>query len=462
VSCKVVWQWAMGSYIQRQISLFLNRDNPNKVVSSGGSSVNLNVLRFTLFISLLLTASLGGYFSFKILYHQEERIEEVSFDSITSHIEEVSTDNFIAKIKSLHGYRVFLKANCPTLKSWPNCTVNIDEYDTFAKGFIASADIDTCNHEVLVRVDQINSFVSYVENFYSSSGYDDVAASVSKGIFAVNETNFELYTVIKPDPTGDNEFILPIIQIVEPSVNVGALMYNIYSGSERIPLLDKIYSCIRALDGTHQNTTFNLDSIGEQCMVVTKVIKVVEDIEFRPATVMLYPVMLEVENITEVNSDVLAGRIVITVNGKTYVHVGSSTAIFYWDRILTKSVSQETHGLDILLNDGINDYYYTYEDGIAVYYPDRSVEKSSRLNVAFPIASLSNSNFAYTLTIQVDNAFSRRYYTNGPVFASALYVGAIIFCIIQYKLYDAQTTKKWAQHDQAKRNFVRYISHGES
>jgi len=312
---------------------------------------------------------------------------------------------------------------------------------------------------VLVATDQISSFVDYTTNFYSSAGYDDVASSVSQGIFAVNESTFDIYTVVKPDPLGENDFILPIIQVVDPKKNIGALMFNIYSGTERIPLLDSIYSCIRDLDGTSQDASFGLDDIAEMCMVVTKVIKVVEDVVFRPAVVMLYPVMLEVENISAVSDDVINGRLTVTVNGKTYVHVGSASAIFHWDRMLTKSVSQETHGLDIVLNDGSNDYFYTFEDGVAVYRPDRSRMPLTRLHMSFPITSLANSDFVYELHVQVDSVFSKRYYNDGPIFACALYVGAIIFCIIQYKLYDIQITKKWAQNDQAKRNFVRYISH---
>mmetsp|Transcript_21025 Transcript_21025/g.39174 ORF Transcript_21025/g.39174 Transcript_21025/m.39174 type:complete len:113 (-) Transcript_21025:374-712(-) len=103
----------------------INADAVQTKQSSKDSEINFNVLRVTLFLSLLLTASLGGYFSYATLRRQEEKIEEVSFNSITSQIEEVSTNSFIAKIKSLHSYRVFLKSNCPTLESWPNCTVNI-------------------------------------------------------------------------------------------------------------------------------------------------------------------------------------------------------------------------------------------------------------------------------------------------------------------------------------------------
>ena len=452
-----------GKFLNQQISpadSVPEKPKP-KPKSPESSKVNLNVLRITLFLSLLLTAVLGGYFSYHSLNDQEKRIEEISFHSTTTQIQDVSTNSITAKIKSLNSFRVFLKSNCPTLQSWPHCTMDQTDYNTFANGFIVAADIATCNHEALVTSNELHSFVTHAEGFYHSAGYSDVANVVQGGVFVVNDTTFEVYKIEKPDTRGENSFILPILQIVNPHLNFGALMFNIYSGTDRIPLIDAIYSCVRSID-PNQAANFTIDDIGERCMVVTKVIKVVEDIEFRPAVVMMYPIMLQVDNISTVDSNLIRNKTTIEVNGQFYVHVGSLSAIFYWDQVLTKSVSQKTHGLDILLNDGSSDFYYTFVDGIAVYKPDKTFTDESRLRVSFPITTtLENSDFVYTLTIQVDDIFSSRYYTNGPIFSSILYMSAIMFCITIYYFYDLQTDKKWAQNDQAKRNFVRYISHGE-
>lgn len=423
--------------------------------------VDLKVLRITLFLSLFLTAALGGYFSYFILHRQEERIEEISFESITSQIQDVATHSIAAKVKYLHSYRVFLKSNCP-LESWPNCTVDINDYNTFATGFIVAAGITTCNHEALVGSNEIDSFVAHAADFYASSGYDDVADVVRRGVFAVNDTTFKVYRVVAPYPYGENPFILPILQIVHPRENARALMFNIYSGKDRVSGIDPIYKCLRAIH-PQQPANFSIDDIGERCMVVSKVIKLVEDVEFRPAVLMMYPMMLHVDNISDVSADFLSNKLTIEVNGQTYVHVGSLTAIFYWDKVLTQSVSQKTDGLDICLSDGSNDYYYTFEDGIAVYHAGKTLSKESHLDASFPITNtLFNVNFTYSLIIQADSTFSSKYYTNGPIFASILYMSAIAFCIVIYYLYDIQTNKQWAQNDQAKRNFVRYISHGES
>mmetsp|Transcript_25549 Transcript_25549/g.37741 ORF Transcript_25549/g.37741 Transcript_25549/m.37741 type:complete len:917 (+) Transcript_25549:144-2894(+) len=421
---------------------------------------SLNLLRLTLMCCLFATAAIGGYFSYTLMRADEDKVEKLSFKSLTDHMKRYCKEGFAEKLSALNSIQSLLKTSCPTTASWPNCTVDIEVYDRFVNSLITMADIRGCNHEVKIHPRQILSFIKYTSDFYSASGFPDLAESIrQQGIFAVNQSTNKVYTVTEPYSYGENDLILPIVQINNPSVNRGALLFNIYSDQDRIDAIDPIFECIRRYDGSMEGTEMSV--IAQECTGMSRVIHLVEDVEFRPASFLHHPVMLPITNSSDLEPDVASSSIIITLGDQEYIHVGSITALFNWDEMLTKSVFESTEGLHVVLNDERNEYCFTFVDGRAVYAESGcKIEKQYKEDrVKFPVSFLDNIDFTYTVTIYRDETYSKVFHGNGPIYTSAITVAVIIACMVQFVGYDVVVTKRTLENDEAKRNFVRYISH---
>jgi uncharacterized membrane-anchored protein len=419
--------------------------------------------RIFLLLCLLLTTCLGGYATYTMLRYYENNAARLSFSSITDQMEKFSAASFHSKTAAMHSMRTFLKTKCPLPGDWPHCTVPIRDYDIFASSIVTMADITTCNHEPKILTSQIDDFVEYAFQFYNSSGYPDVAEIVAGGVYGVDDSGAR-FVVTEPSRR-DNAVITPIIQIGQPREYVGALMFNLYSNEGQMESIDKELNCVKAYD---YNTDPGITEyeIGRDCMVTSKIIHLVEDIEPRPAVAVRYPFLLEIEDESALSPEIRNNSIIIHLKDWTLLHVGSLTAVFHWDNMLEKAVFPSTQGLALEISDEEDTYTFTYRNGQAKMLTDAGLVKESQEHLnhkkTFPIVFLPNNDFTMTLSVHLDTKFTQTHYTNVPIYGCIATVIVISIILLQFVAYDYHVSKRTAEANSAKQKYIRYISHGES
>jgi hypothetical protein len=422
----------------------------------------INVFRITLFFCFVATTVVGGYFAYSVLASYEFKAAMISFDATTDHMESYSQTSFHSKMSAVRTIHTYLKTQCPTPAYWPFCTANIDDYDTISTALVSMADIAKFNHESNVFPDEIDDFVTSAVNFYNTSGYPDVAAKVAEmGIFGTDDDG-SLYGVTE-SAVGDNYLIAVILQISYPLINCGALMFNIYSGTPRISTIDRILACVKQYDGV--DTYLSVLEIVSACTVTTSIIRLVEDPTFRPASILMSPVLLAIDPSAEagLSEDRRNKTVIVHKDAETLLHVGSTSAVFHWDEMLSRAVFPSTNGLEVVLSDGISSHVFTYKDGAAIYVKEvdsRRAKDRSRYQKAFPIIFLENSDLSFTLTVTMDDTFTKAHQTNAPVIGCIITVAVVVVSFFQFVIYDFLVAKKSAEQEQAKKKYVGYISHG--
>lgn len=422
------------------------------------------VQRATLLFCLLATTVVGGYAVYRLLRYYEQEAARISFVAITDQMEKFSQSSFYSKTAAMHSLRTFLKTKCPLPDYWPLCMVPIREYDIFASSLVTMADITTCNHEPKILSNQIDDFVAYAVNFYNNSGFPDVAEVVSHGVYGVDDYGSR-YEVHEPR-VRDNAIITPIIQIGQPQKYSGALMFNMYCNEAQMESIDTVLNCVKSFDHNYDPRITEFD-VSDNCMVTSKIIQLVEDVEIRPAVAVRYPFLLEIEDETALSEEVRNNSIIVHLKDWTLLHVGSITTVFHWDNMLEKAVFPSTNGLGVDLSDGDDTYTYTYNQGKAKMLTGSTQKKEHdersqySQRKTFPISFLPNNQFTMTLSVYLDDDFAKTYISNVPVYGCIAAVVVILISFLQFLAYDFHSSKRTAEADSAKNKYVRYISHGE-
>lgn len=422
----------------------------------------INIFRLTLFFCFVATTFAGGYFAYTTLASYEYKAALISFDATADHMKSYSWRSFDSKMSSIRTIHTYLKTKCPSLDYWPFCTTSINDYDTMADSLISMADIAKFNHECNVFPEEITDFVKAAVNFYNTSGYPDVAQIVSKGIFGTTDDG--VVNMITQPVEGENYLIAVILQISYPRLNSGALMFDIYSGSARISTIDTILACVKSFDRVHSSLTAL--EIASRCTVTTPILALVEDLTNRPASILMSPVLLPLDDVTRQSMSPLRRNRTVMVNkdDETLIHVGSTSVVFHWDEMLSHAVFPSTDGLEVVLSDGLQSQVFTYKNGVAMYRKGASIDKAKDTKPyqrSFPISFLENGDTSFTLTVKMDETFANSHRTNAPVIGSLITVAVIVVSFLQFVIYDYLVAKKSAEQEQARKTYVRYISHGK-
>ena len=432
-----------------------------KVLPETGHGENsvIDIFRLTLTICLGLTTILGGYFTYYVLSAYETRAAQESFRSVATHMELYSNSSFHAKVTAMNTLQTFLATLCPRAENWPYCVANVDDYNELAASLAHMATITTVDHEVKVYPGEIPNFINFVVDFYNSSGYPDIAAKASNGIYVMGKNGTEYVT---ESSEGAYSLLAPVIQVGYPRNNT-IVMLNVYSGAQRIDVVDDILDCVVKYDGI--NSTITRKGIVRNCMKSSGIIYLAEDEPNRPATVLLAPMLIPINASYEnaLSEEKRGDSVIIHLRDETLLHVGSTSVMFHWDKALTGSVFPTTTGLRVVLSDPNSIHTFTFDKGIAkaVNDNDKHNYHYRHTSVKFLVSCVRNTDFRFRIKIYLDDTYESVHRTRAPIYGCIITVLVIVVSALQFLAYDYHVTKRHSSQDKAKKKYVRYISHGE-
>ena len=387
---------------------------------------------------LVATTVVCGYGSYALLYNLESKLDRSQYDSLAQQLSDSAVESLTAKVLSLKSVSSTIGLYCPYAEQWPNCSINMNSFLDVADPIIELAKMRAIAFTPIISPSQLPEFEAYAYEFLKEDGYDYLGVfEFGKGVYSVNSTinvttgePVGRYHDVNGNGGGRHDILTPVIQIGNLEENTAAVMFNLYSQEKRINAIDFMIDCF--------NETKSLTS----CTSITDIIHLVQDPEFRPAVLIIHPLVPKY-NQTE-------------LKGLTYT-------VHNWDTILSRSLPDYVFGIVAVLHAGNTDYSFRITDGQANFIGDGDLhdEKYSSRAKHFKFDNFEGS-VLYSVSVYPTDQYVAQFHTLGPVYASVMAVTIIIFTSIIFLLYDHFMNRNAIEKElviNTKRLFVRFISH---
>lgn len=386
-------------------------------------------MRLLIFFILLSVTILFGYYSYIFFYDLETKTENTQYDSFVDEIELSILSSIEDKISGLILISSLLGHTCNTVEMWPNCTLPIEQFSDIADPIISLANIRTISFAPLLKENDVTGFEKYIYDFFQEQNYSDLGVNdFGKGIFSVNENGTRYHDVTGSDIGMDNNLLVPVTQIGDLPNNNKAIMLNLYSEINRINAIDYSINCSYYND-------YN------DCIALTKVIHLVQDPIFEPASLSIHPIYTKGDNKL----------------------VAITTSVYNWNEVLSTNLPTLISGIDIIMKSGDEEYTYRYTGGKAKYL-DTGDNHDSRYSNSKHEIHINNINgyVHYEFSLYKTKEFENLYHTNGPIYASVASMSIVIFISISFLIYDKYVNNEILKKElmaETKNTFVKFISH---
>jgi signal transduction histidine kinase/CheY-like chemotaxis protein len=372
-----------------------------------------------------------GYGSYAVMYNLEASLESSQYESLALQISKSATDSLYAKILSTESLAATVGVMCPNADQWPNCSIPMQEFLKVVDPIIEVAEMRAIAFTPIISPSQLMEFEAFAYDFLSRDGYDYLGVSdFGKGVYSVNASTGKRFHDVNGNVDGQYNILTPVIQIGNLDANTAAVMFNLYSQEKRITAIDSMITCYTE----NNNCVYN-------CTTITDIIHLVQDDEFRPAVLIIHP-LVPSHNKTEL--------------------VGLTYAVHNWDSILSEALPKHVYGIVAVLHAGNVDYSFKIDEGLAEYLglgDFHSSEHSSKGRTTE--FNFFHDSVKYSVTIYPTDEYVEQYHTLGPIYAAVISVFIIVASLLFY-WYDHHMNRNAVERElviNTKRLFVRFISH---
>jgi signal transduction histidine kinase/CheY-like chemotaxis protein len=408
----------------------------------------LAVVRFLVFLSLLLAAITCAAVSYLVLRNTERNNYENNYVVVTKQMAK-SVEGFLGKYHATtHQLAVIANIKFPNASSWP--FVAISDFHLLDESIINVTGSASGNSIVpIVKIDQLDEFNVYAREFLSGEDfinqYSQAYDLYHLGVWEFDDNGVP--TSITDGTSGSTKFRNLITPIINPPKAVSKLrvaLVNLHALEAAAIAMDDVLSCVE--EGHEQCSSMSGYLIGTNYASV--------------AESNIYTAIfgkLEHNGVREV--------------------VGFSTVGFNWQNELQRlivGVTNNYDGLYCVLSSleqpsGTASTLYTFilEDGEAKYVGEGSLHESNYDNMVvriplYLIGSYAQKSIHFRLDIYPSKAYEELYYTNTPLYTAIGFASMILFTSLIFFLYDYLMNENVKEKDlvlRIKRDFVRFISH---
>jgi hypothetical protein len=228
----------------------------------------LTIFRTTTIASLLCLTVIGGYFAYTLTYQNEKNVLDSQFMSSAQQLEISVMRNMNQKVLVMSSLAALLTISCPDSTRWPNCAVPMPKFLDNTDPIIELDKLRTLQYLPAVLESEVSSFETFAYDLFEQYGYDNLGHSEwGQGIFGVNESG--KYHSTEPHSSADYPYLFPVLQTGNLQNNLGALMYNVYTGWPSVVAINAMLNCTEELIA---NNTKVHTEIGQECASITDVI----------------------------------------------------------------------------------------------------------------------------------------------------------------------------------------------
>ena len=340
-------------------------------------------------------------------------------------------NTFFNKESSVQEVAAIIGQHCSRSVTWPYCIM--DPHESFK--YVTKPMLDFSGDRSLqfstilpANAAAVQEYELWAKNFTDKDpDYPEGVATWSFGYGISVVENGERIHDTTGWGQGENNIILPILQINPVETNLGAVLLNAYYSPLRAATFDRIIACV--------NNSTELD-VRQSCLGVTEIIQLVQDPNYRPASIMYAPIF------PFYNPEQL---------------VGFSAVVFNWDTLLQQAQGDEDIGdLDIVLGTDTTLSTFAMRNGEISVKGDGDMhdEDFERFGRKF---LLNDFDAQYSLYYYPTRGYYSSFQTFGPTYA-----GVAVFCVIMmlnivlavFQYHLAKLSK-----DKVKRQFIRFVSH---
>ena len=395
-------------------------------------------------LCLLCTAALCGTGSYYLLFNLETRLLNSQYNSFNKQFAKTIMDTLQDRVEALDMLDLFVGSQCPFDKSWPNCGVEKDTWESLTQSVIKLGGNRAVGFAPILNVSQLASFEEFAyKRFNESIHAVDIARTEwwDIGIWAMN-TSSQPWTMEHVVDTsfaqGERDIVVPVFEVSALGENLDAILFDMYSEVTRAAAFDQAIQC-------YEDKGYNFI---DECTTVTDIINVITDKEPTPASVLVRPIL---------------------PRHNTSTVVGLGLSLFTWDDIFESSIANNIAGIDAVLESRVNPaspklYSFRFNHGAVKESAegDRHDKKYSYMEKKVDISLHEDGEVLFRVHIYPNDSFFRVYRSWGPWFALVVSVSLILFTSLIFYQYDVLMKRQKRDNlliMNTRRQFVRYISH---
>jgi len=383
----------------------------------------------------------GGYISYTLSASNEEDVLHSQYTNSARQLQFTILDDVNSKISILRTLVAVVTINCNDASKWPNCAVPMKNFLNYADPMVETTKSRTIQYAPLVLPEEVDSFEDFAYDFYEASGYSELGvSSIGRGIHAVNATSGERYHCTVPVPGVVYDVLFPIFETGALDLNLNAIMYNVYSEEKSAVAIEAMLDCTYAAINAGELSALD---IGNTCSSITDVIKLTQDNEFNPGVVLRYPIIVPTNSSNSSSPLKLVGLVAMVHN---------------WNTALTRSTCDSE--LRVVVSNQNGAWSFSLECQTAVYLQEGNKHNSaySSMGRTFPLPPFKGG-VSYQVSIYPTRSLVEEFRSNGPVYVCVITVAVILLTSAVFMSYDHFVRGEVRKKEEAKTNFVRFISH---
>jgi CHASE1-domain containing sensor protein len=168
-----------------------------------------------------------------------------------------------------------LSDQCPYASDWPNCQMNTEAFSSFTSPLQTMSSYQAISFSPILKSTEIAQYEAFSSDFWDSSGYGHL--NLSDHIVARSSEGTKYQEVDSSSAKGKYDILVPVFQISPLESNTGAVLFNIYSETNRATTIDY------AIDTPSDSS---LPATG-----ISEFIYLVQDDEENPASLIMHPIV---------------------------------------------------------------------------------------------------------------------------------------------------------------------------
>lgn len=416
--------------------------------------------RLLFLLSLLFVAALLSSISYYILRASENEVAQNQFDAVVERA-------LLSALAILNRKRLGtitmsdIASNYnPEVEPWP--FVAVDGYEEMASDLIDTSSGRGMAFVPLVAPDHLEAFEEYAYQYMYEERDEPfpnttAVSSFGRGIWNNDPEGRTKATDGSASFDSPNKVLAPMFQH-----NKGAhrlLMMNLHYEETRGSAIDEVISCSEV----RKNDTETV------CGTITKILFLQG--ETAPGALLIQPVYPRRNKTAVSNSS--SSKIVASIYSShlIYCFPGQLTGIIVssvvWTDLFLNIFNQDVNGIECVLRTETQSFTYQVNKGVAELLGEGEVVGQCRSGFNKTIALTTQDNFSenspqYELYICPTNAFFGSYRTSNPALSAFGAAFCIFITSLLFILYDFYVRKDYNSKIQlleAKRKFVRFISH---
>lgn len=393
---------------------------------------NTFILRFLFVASLLGSAAICGFVSYRVVDNLERSVGLQTYESIAQSALQNAQSITVRKVQGGQVLASVMGHAFPSSEQWP--FVALDGYIETASRIAALTQSLTMAVNVFVDPDQIEEFNAHAEETYRQQGYPETAGYDEEAGFGVWKRDKDRNRVL--DTTGEtpynhtHDFLVPIFLHNNP--NAGSILFNVHSTLFLGQALDSMLDCAA-----------QKNELDDDCVVVSDFFELI--VAPGPAALLYVPVYAR--------------------GDQKIVAVAASS--INWAEVLTNIVPDYVDGLHCVVSTDTESYTYVINQGVPQLVGegdlhDDHFDGSAHSVVLNDFETGALASKTYTLTVYPTNQMLDEFRTNSPVVIAMGFVAVLLICALIFAAYDWLMRGESRQQKailQVKRRFVRFVSH---